>query len=177
MATQNAPEQTTITLDHKNSCQILKDYVELAQQKGAFELSEAEVLKRASDFLLNDANDPELNQINARQLLIQGVTKGQRHGAYSLSDAALIHKVVTFVSKAIENTIEYTRQMNAQQQSPVAAPVQEQQAAAPVQEQEKQADLKPKSKAKGKSKGKAKQTKDEDLSELADPIPLRPKQI
>jgi hypothetical protein len=174
MASQNAPEQTTITLDHKNSCQILKDYVELAQQKGAFELSEAEVLKRASDYLLNDATDAELNQINARQLLIQGVTKGQRHGAYSLSDAALIHKVVTFVSKAIENTMEYTRQMNAPQAAaPAPAP-----APAPVPAPAaKEADLKPKGKAKAKAKGKVKGSKDEDLSELADPIPLRPKQI
>jgi hypothetical protein len=101
MATQesvNPPSPTVITLDNTNSLQILSQYIELAQSKGAYLLAEAEILKRAADFLLNKVADAELNDSNARQLLVQGVHKGQRHGCYTLNDAALLSKVVNFVS-------------------------------------------------------------------------------
>ena len=91
-------EPTVITLDNNNSVKILAQYVELAQQKGAYLLSEAEILKRAMEVLLNNVPDQDLNPDNSKQLLIQGVTKGQRHGAYTLNDAALLSKVVNFVA-------------------------------------------------------------------------------
>jgi len=151
---ESTPEPTVIKLDNNNSCQILTQFIEVAQQKGAFELSEANVLKRASDFLLKDTEDPELNQVNSRQLLIQGVNKGQRHGAYTLNDAALLHKVVNFVSKTVDSIVET---MRASQQQPQLQ-VQE---TSQVQKQ-----VKP-----------AQQKAQDDLSDLAEPIPLRPKQI
>ena len=85
---KNPEQPTVITLNNTNSIQILVQYIELAQQKGAFDLNEAELLKRSSDVLLNNANDTELNQINATQLLIQGIHKGQKSGAYRLNDAS-----------------------------------------------------------------------------------------
>lgn len=164
----NTPDSTTpaptqVTLDHNNSCQILTQYIEVAQQKGAYELSEAEVLKRASDFLTKNTEDTELNQINARQLLVQGVTKGQRHGAYTLSDAALLHKVVTFVTKAVDNTVESMRQQQVQPQVP--------QAEAPKVEAPQAKASVPKVKKQVRAKAQ------DDLSDLAEPIPLRPRQI
>lgn len=128
---------STITLDDSNSVPILNQYIEVAQQKGAYLLSEAELLKRASDVLLNNAQDNEVNQGNAKQLLVQGVQKGQRHGAYTLSDAALLHKVVTYLGT------------QASQAAPEAAP---------------KPDV-------------VNDDDDDDLADLAEPIPLRPKVV
>lgn len=133
-----APQPTVITLDNRNSFQILSQYIELAQQKGAFLLNEAEILKRASDVLLNGVTDADINPASAKNLLIQGVNKGQRHGAYTLNDAALLSRVVQFVSGLPEGTI-------ASAPSPAPAP--------------------------------AAKTPDEDLSELSEPVPLRPKEV
>ena len=91
-------EPTVITLDDKNSIQILSQYIEVAQQKGAYLLNEAEILKRAMDVLMNSVPDKEIDTNMAKQLLIQGVNKGQRHGAYTLNDAALLSKVVLFIA-------------------------------------------------------------------------------
>ena len=125
-------EPTVITLNNENSIQILHQYVELAQSKGAFILQEADLLKRACDILFNNVTDNEINIPTAKNLLIQGVQKGQRHGAYTLADAATLHKIVQFVAANLE------------------APV--------PQKQEQEQD-------------------DDSLSDLADPIPLKPKEI
>lgn len=140
MSSQENQEPTVITLDNKNSVQILVQYIELAQQKGAYLLNEAEILKRASEVLLNNVPDNELNSVNAKQLLIQGVNKGQRHGAYTLNDAALLSKVVQFVANTLnqEPSVE-TSSQNEQSSDFV-------------------------------------QTSD-DLSDLAEPIPLKPKEV
>lgn len=138
---QKQMEPTVINLDAKNSVVILSQYVEVAQTKGAFTLNEAEVLKRASDYLINNVPDQELNPFVARQALIQGIVKGQRHGAYTLNDAALLSKVVQFVAA------------NMQAETNGQTPIQAQQ---PVVNQNQESD---------------------DLSELAEPIPLKPKEI
>jgi glutamate dehydrogenase/leucine dehydrogenase len=130
MSNQENSEPTIITLDNSNSVQILSQYVELAQQKGAFLLSEAELLKRATDVLLNGTQDAEVNRENAKQLLIQGVHKGQRHGSYTLNDAALLSKVVQYCTQ--------TQSVQPQVSSHLA---------------------------------------DDDLSDLAEPIPLKPKEV
>jgi polyhydroxyalkanoate synthesis regulator protein len=138
MASQESQSQsqpTVITLDNRNSAQILAQYVELAQTKGAYLLGEAELLKRAADFLLAGAQDAELNEASAKQLLIQGIHKGQRHGAYTLNDAALLSKVVQFVSGNLQASV------------PAAQP-----------EPQLQSDS-------------------ADLSDLAEPIPLKPKEV
>ncbi len=142
--TSNEPsntQPTVITLDSENSVQIICQYVELAQQKGAFLLQEAEILKRAADVLLNGAQDKEINAQSAKGLLIQGIHKGQRHGAYTLNDAALLSKVVQFVTA------------NPQPQVSSEAVSQP-----PADNAETAGD-------------------DDDLTDLADPIPLRPKEV
>lgn len=154
---KNVEQQpTVITLDNNNSVGILVQYIELAQQKGAFDLNEAELLKRSCDVLLNGAMDNELNQINSRQLLVQGVHKGQKSGAYSLNDAALLSKVVKFVSNHLTNLQAGLVVQQPRVQSEVQQPVQQ-----PVQPQVQQ----------------LVEEDDDDLSSLAEPIPLRPKEI
>lgn len=138
-------EPTVITLDNQNSIQILAQYIEVAQQKGAYLLNEAEILKRAMDVIMNNVPDKEIDTNMAKQLLIQGVNKGQRHGAYTLNDASLLSKVVIFVAQGTPMSQE------ANPQAPAApAPVQE----APVQSVDP-----------------------DDLSDLAEPIPLKPKEV
>ena len=140
-------EPTVITLDNKNSIQILTQYVEVAQQKGAYLLNEAEILKRAIDVSVNNVPDNEIDTNLAKQLLIQGVNKGQRHGAYTLNDASLLSKVVAFVASGVQG------------QEPAAATPQAQ-AQDQVQDQvQVNAEL------------------SDDLSDLAEPIPLKPKEV
>ena len=141
MESQNKPEPNIITLDDENSIKILHQYVELAQQKGAFILVEADVLKRAIDVLLNNIQDNEIDHTNAKRLLIQAVQKGQRHGAYTLNDASLLNKVVQFVNSSLEGQQQPTQQQK-QQQAPQQQP-----------------------------------TQPDDLSDLAEPIPLKPKEV
>jgi 6-phosphogluconolactonase (cycloisomerase 2 family) len=136
-------EPTIITLDNTNSIRILLQYIEYAQQKGAYMLNEAELLKRASDFLLNNVPDNELNTQSAKQLLIQGVHKGQRHGVYTLSDAALLQKVVQFVMSTTQDTSPQPQSQPQSQQEDTSSHV----------------------------------TSFDDLSELAEPIPLKPKEV
>ena len=145
-------EPTVITLDNQNSVQILAQYIEVAQQKGAYLLNEAEILKRAMDVLINNIHDKEIDANMAKQLLIQGVNKGQRHGAYTLNDAALLSKVVLFVAQETAPATQVPAQASKPTIPVQAAPVQEEQ----VQEEPVDSD---------------------DLSDLAEPIPLKPKEV
>lgn len=141
-------DPTVITLNDKNTVEILSKYVEVAQQKGAYLIQEAEVLKRACDVLLYNIVDKEINKNMSKQLLIQGVVKGQTHGAYSLNDASLLHKVIMFVSTSLQS--------QSQSQQPQSEP-----------QSEPQSDT-----------SKPEPQEDEyDLSDLAEPIPLKPKEV
>ena len=142
----SAEQPTMITLDNNNSIQILAQYVEVAQQKGAYLLTEAEILKRAMDVLINNIPDKEIDSNMAKQFLIQGVVKGQKHGSYTLNDAALLNKVVMFVT----NTLPNQEQQQSVQQSVPEVPV----TSTPVTEEDR-----------------------DDLSDLAEPIPLKPKEV
>ena len=142
-------EPTVITLDNTNSIQILAQYIEHAQQKGAYLLSEAEILKRAVEVLVNHVPDNELNDINSKNLLIQAIHKGQRHGAYTLNDAALLSKVVNFVIASSEQLQQNPTVPNASEQENLVK--QEN-----VSEENNNID---------------------DLSDLAEPIPLKPKEV
>jgi len=144
---ENTPEPTVLTLDSKNSVQILSQYVELAQQKGAFLLNEAELLKRATDVVLNNVPDQEINQQMSIQLLIQGVNKGQKHGAYTLNDASLLSKVIQFISTSFQQNSPETQTQPEPQTQPETQTQPE-----PHQE-------------------------DDDLTDLAEPIPLKPKEV
>lgn len=150
-------DPTVITLNDKNTVEILSKYVEVAQQKGAYLIQEAEVLKRACDVLLYNIVDKEINKNMARQLLIQGVVKGQTHGAYSLNDASLLHKVIMFVSTSLQPQPE--PQPDTPQQHQSDTPQQ------PQPEPQPQVSL------------DDKQDDEYDLSDLAEPIPLKPKEV
>jgi hypothetical protein len=93
------PQPQVITLDSRNSVEILAQYIEVAQKAGAFLLPESDLLKRCRDVLLRGAEDPEVNVPTARNLFIQAVNKGQSRGAYSLEDASILHKVCQFVAQ------------------------------------------------------------------------------
>jgi hypothetical protein len=105
-------QQQVITLNEENSTRFLVQFIEVAQQKGAYLLQEAELLKRAADVATNVSEDKEINQVNARQLLVQGVHKGQRAGAYSLNDAAMLSKVVQFVMSNVEQKLPHAEPEN-----------------------------------------------------------------
>ena len=148
---EKTPEPTVLTLDNTNSVHILSQYVELAQQKGAFLLNEAELLKRASDVLLNNIPDQEINHQMSIQLLIQGVNKGQKHGAYTLNDASLLSKVIQFITTSFQQSPTPNEAQSAPQSSQ-----QETQ-----QEETQQEDT----------------YNEDDLADLANPIPLKPKEV
>lgn len=99
MTDQSTPQ--VITLDAKNSVEILHNYVEVAQKAGTFELAESDILKRCKDILLRGGQDPEINIPTARNLFVQAIHKGQRKGAYSLDDSSILHKVCQYVSQNI----------------------------------------------------------------------------
>lgn len=104
MAEQQQPQQPqVITLDNRNSVEILSQYIEVAQKAGAFLLPESDLLKRCRDVLLRGAEDHEVNVPTARNLFIQAVNKGQTKGAYSLEDASILHKVCQFVSQNLSS--------------------------------------------------------------------------
>lgn len=159
---QSQPQPTVITLDDKNSVVLLTQYIEFAQQKGAFVLAEAELLKRTIDYLVNNVPDKELNEQLAKQILIQAANKGQRAGAYTLNDAALLHKVVQFVSNSLQ--APGPEQVSTPTPAPTPAPTPVQ-TSKPVQSSSKPTPV------------KKVVTEDDDLSLLAEPIPLKPKEI
>lgn len=150
---QVKPTEQTLTLDATNSLQILGQFVEMAQQKGAYLLQEAEALKRAMDVLFANAQDKDVNETLAKQLLIQGVQKGQRHGSYTLNDAALLSKVVQFVVESLPKESEVSEQ---EQEQKSGSNVSSQQHVAQESSESKPSD---------------------DLSDLAEPIPLKPKEV
>lgn len=100
MAEQQQPQ--VITLDNKNSVEILSQYVEVAQSKGAFQLPESDILKRCRDLLLKGIEDVEINVPTAKNLFVQAIQKGQSRGCYSLDDAYILHRVCTFVSQNMD---------------------------------------------------------------------------
>ena len=162
-------EPTVITLDNQNSVQILAQYIEVAQQKGAYLLNEAEILKRGMDVLMNNIHDKEIDTNMAKQLLIQGVNKGQRHGAYTLNDAALLSKVVLFIAQE-------TAPAPVQASKPTI-PVQASKPTIPVQEAPEQVQEAPEQVQEAPEQVPEEPEDSDDLSDLAEPIPLKPKEV
>jgi hypothetical protein len=155
-------EPTVITLNDTNSIQILAQYIEVAQQKGAFLLNEAELLKRCIDILINKVPDNEISFDIAKNVLIQAANKGQKHGSYTLNDASLISKVVQYVNNSLP--AEHQQQLQGQPQ-PQTQPQQTQpQQTQPQQTQPQQTQPK-------------ESLRNDDLSDLAEPIPLKPKEV
>ena len=91
--------EQVITLDIKNSIEILCSFIEVAQKAGSFLLSESDILKRCKDVLTRNIQDPEINIPTARNLFIQAINKGQQKGAFTLDDASILHKVCQYVSQ------------------------------------------------------------------------------
>lgn len=88
----------SLTLTSENTLPILIKYIELSQSKGAFLLTEADILKRAVDVLTSTKVDKDIDKDKAKTLLIQAVNKGQLHGDYTLNDASLLFNVVQYVT-------------------------------------------------------------------------------
>ena len=144
-------EPSVITLTKESSINIFIQYIEIAQKAGAYELKEAEILKRASDVLLHNANDHEINENLAINLLIQGINKGQKHGgAFTLNDAALLHKVIQYI---IMSSQQSTQDNN------LATEADKGETTAVSNDQEIESE------------------NEDDLSSLSEPVPLRPKEI
>lgn len=104
--TEQQQQPQVITLDNRNSLEILAQYIEVAQKAGSFLLPESDLLKRCRDVLLKGAEDAEVNVPTARNLFIQAVNKGQSKGAYSLEDASILHKVCQFVAQNLSAEAE-----------------------------------------------------------------------
>lgn len=112
---QQSQQPSVITLNKSNSIQILVQYIEIAQKAGAYDLREADVLKRAVDVLVNNVNDEAVNEDLAINLLIQGIMKGQTHGgAFNLNDAALLHKVIQYIVSLGQENKEKEQQQTSQ---------------------------------------------------------------
>jgi len=166
---EDQQQPTVITLDNNNSVQILCQYIEIAQNKGAFQLAEAEILKRAIDVAVNNVPDQEIDQIKARQILIQGIVRGQGSGSYTLNDASLLHKVVMFVDNSIKATLEQLQAQQVQQVQPEPVP-----AVPVVPETVKQPSVRA---VKSRAKKAATKLNVEEDFDLAEPIPLKPKEV
>lgn len=136
---------SVINLTIPNSIDILCKYVELAQQKGAFLLKEADLLKRSIDILTDVEKNGDISKGDCLNILIQGVNKGQQSGSYSLADAALIWRVMEYLQNISQ----------AQATAPQAtAPTPQ----APVQQQQPV---------------KTDVTEDDELASLSEPIPFK----
>ena len=151
MSTTTDDKPTILTLDKTNSLNILIQYIKLIQEKsGAFDLKEADLLKRSIDVLTTDIKDPDITSTLAVNILIQGIHKGQAHGkVFTLNDASLLHKVIQYIINTQEQP----------QTTPQTVPQ-------TVSQQE--------------SKGKQvlEDSDDEDsLNSLSDPVPLRPRHV
>ncbi len=138
---------TIITLDSKNSIQILIHYVEVAHKNGVFILAESDLLKRCKDVLLTGASDPEVNETVAKQILIQAVHKGQTKGSYTLEEASTLHKVVNWLSgKGVTETVQVHQTENE-----INSGVKREETVEQTEDED-----------------------DEDLDMLSDPVPINP---
>ena len=152
--TPKQEQPSVITLTKENSINIFVQYIEIAQKAGAYELKEADILKRASDVLVHKATDPEISENLAINLLIQGINKGQKHGgAYTLNDAALLHKVIQYVV--------------------TAQPAQQNEVVTEVQGNNETTETSELIENEQDNSDEA----EDDLASLSEPVPLRPKEI
>lgn len=94
-----------ITLDFDNSISIAKQFIEVANSKGAFQLKEGRLLSQACDYFDSNITDKPVIKENdptpdatALGLIVQGVNIGQLKGSYTLKDAALLADVVDFLT-------------------------------------------------------------------------------
>jgi hypothetical protein len=153
MQSEQVEQPSVITLNKTNSIQILIQYIEIVQKNGAYELKEAEILKRAIDVLVNNVQDKEINESLAINLLIQGIVKGQKHGgSFNLNDAALLQKVIHYIVSTSQS------QENVNQESDSVVDNSSNTENVKSIDQDNSSSL-------------------DDLSSLSEPVPLCPKEI
>jgi len=107
---------SNIDLNSENSIVLLTRFIEVAQQKGAYQLREASILKKAVDYFNPDIKtkpvfregDPN-PELTAKSLLLQGAQVGQAKGSYPLDDAALLFDIVELVSKDLQGAAPSSR--------------------------------------------------------------------
>ncbi len=145
-------EPTVITLNNKNSLQILSKYIEVTQSKGVFLLEESNVLKRCFDVLIHGVEDRELSQDKAKELLFQGIYRGQGHGDYSVNDSALLYNVIEYLKKNVEVQEQPTQSVQPTQTVPLVGDG-------------------------NIISDEADNEDDFDLSELSQPVPLKPREF
>lgn len=108
----------TITLNTRNSLDILYQYIDIGQKNGVFDLAEADILKRSKDVLFRGADDKEIPVKTAKNLSIQACNKIQKTGGcFTIDDASIIHKVIQYVNATIDDPVAL-----APAQVPVPAP-------------------------------------------------------
>jgi hypothetical protein len=92
-------QPTVITLGTHNVLQYLIKYIEMSQTKGAYNLAEADLLKRSVDVVYRRLPDSEINDTSALDLLLQAIHKGQAHGDYTLNDSSLLFNVIKYINE------------------------------------------------------------------------------
>jgi len=96
-----------ITLNTRNSLEILCQYIDIGQKNGVFDLSEADILKRCKDVLFRGSDDKDIPAKTAKTLLIQACNKIQKTGGcFTIDDASIIHKVVQYVTSTIDEPVQ-----------------------------------------------------------------------
>ena len=97
-------------LTKENAPLVLRHFIETANLKGAFQLRESYLLKKAIDYINpevktkptiveNDANP----RGTALRLLIQGVHKAQQQGTFRIDDSYILYTVCELLDKELES--------------------------------------------------------------------------
>ncbi len=140
--------ENIITLNQQNSIEFLIKYIELCQDKGVFNLQEADIIKKSIS-VLTGVTDPQINKVTALNILVQGVQKGQlKGGCFKLNDASLLFNIIQYINN---NPQLFTDSLELQQQSPNTN------ITASIEKEQNQLDH---------------DDDDDDLSELSAPVPL-----
>ena len=93
MSTQN------IELNHENSLELLKRYVDIGYSKGkCFSIKDGAALHKLLRVLRGVEKDEEMDVKQAYITLFKSLDVANSQGAFSLDDAAVIEKITTFLA-------------------------------------------------------------------------------
>ena len=79
----------SVPLSWETCIKVMIHFVQKAQTKAAYKLQTAGVLLKAVNFFTT-GQEPDMNEIRALRVLVNGVHIGQSVGAYSLEEAGLM---------------------------------------------------------------------------------------
>ena len=79
----------SVPLSWDTCIKVMIHFVQKAQVKAAYKLQTAGVLLKAVNFF-STGEEPDMNEIRALRVLVNGVHIGQSVGAYSLEEAGLM---------------------------------------------------------------------------------------